>query len=315
MMELAVLLPNPVLIELFGRPDHGFALDSVEGMIGQFSRKLASYAEMVSETLAMSRDNSQKASQRLEMFLQNLSNDEHEKDLGLVFDLIRDADSSMAKRLLDRLSDQLVLRMLRNNPGAVRNGSISPERLLQALGITPRRPQDGTVAGLKALFQFSSGNFQIDKPFTALAYEVIANVAIEDPRVGLQLLRESEVPILDFIRESPKASVGILSSDLPGAASLVANIKGYANSPPHIVHGLVAVDPMLAARIVIEMDEQGRDDLATESLIVFAFDETRSRVNPSLGLSLRSDGEFLEHLIDFQGEKWARSHIVKALRM
>jgi len=73
------------------------------------------------------------------------------------------------------------------------------------------------------------------------------------------------------------------------------------------------VDPALAARVVVQMDAQGRSDLAIESLIVFAFDAARSRANPTLGLSLERDREFLEQLIGEQGLEWVQRHVALAI--
>ena len=251
--------------------------------------------------MSLAQDDLAGGTESLERFLNGLSDDELEKDLGLIFDLMRESDGTLSKMLVDRLSNDLTLRILEGNPGALRNGNVSPERLLEVLEITPRHSGAEIASGLATLFQLSSGNFQIDRPFTRLAHEVIDDVADRDGTTGLMLLKDGGVPLIDFITDSPKASVKILSLDLSASTELISEIDGYAYSPPGVVHRLISVDPALAASVVVKMDAQGRSDIAIESLIVFAFDAARSRANPTLGLSLERDRERLEHLIEEQG--------------
>ena len=283
LMNFSVLLPSPVLIELFGRLVEEHPLKSVEGVIGRFARTLDDYSSKVNAALSSGREGSRKGVDALEAFLDSLSDSQHERHLGLIYELMRGADGTTAERLVERLSDDLILRMLRNNPGALLNGNISPERLLNALDVTPRNTPAEIVGGLKTLDQYGSGNRQIDNPFSRLSYSVISVVAERDSRTALTMLREAEMPLVQFIRSFPEASVGIKTSEPSEGARLIANPRGYAHSPAHIVHTLIPVDAHLAATTVIRLEEQGREDLAAESLIVFAFDATRLSPNPPKG--------------------------------
>ena len=312
-MDLAVLIPDRPMMVLFGSQPPEGTPRTVEGAVRRFGQKLARYAGAVSETFALARDDLKEGTESLERFLNGLSDDELEKDLGLIFDLMRESDGTLAKSLVDRLSDDLVLRVLEKNPGALRNGNVSPERLLAVLKITPGHSEAEIASGLETLFRLSSGNFQIDRPFTRLAHEVIDDVAGRDVSRGLRLLRDGGVPLIDFITDSPKVSAEILSSNLTASTELISEIDGYSYTPQGVVHRLISVDPALAASIVVQMDGQGRNDIATESLIVFAFDAVRSRANPTLELSPARDREFLEHLIEEQGLEWVQRHVTLAI--
>jgi hypothetical protein len=312
-MDLAVLIPDRPMMELFGRQPQEDPPRTVEGAVRRFSQRLAHYAGAVGQTFARAQDDLDGGTESLERFLSGLSDDELEKDLGLIFDLMRESDRDLSKSLVDGLSGNLVLRILESNPGALRNGNVSPGRLLEVLKITPRHSGAEIASGLATLFQLSSGNFRIDKPFTRLAHQVIDNVADRDTATGLMLLRDGRVPLVDFIADSPKASVKILSLDLSVSTELISEIDGYAYTPSGVVHRLISVDPALAASVVVQMDAQGRSDLAIESLIVFAFDAARSRANPTLGLSLERDREFLEQLIGEQGLEWVQRHVALAI--
>jgi hypothetical protein len=312
-LDLAVLIPDRPMMELFGRQPQENPPRTVEGAVRRFGLKLARYAGAVSETFSVAQDDLYGGTESLEGFLNGLSDDELEKDLGLIFDLMRESDRALAMSLVDGLSGNLVLRILESNPGALRNGNVSPKRLLEVLEITPRRSGAEIASGLATLFQLSSGNFQIDRPFTRLAHDVIDNVADRDGTTGLMLLRDGRVPLIDFIADSPKASVKILLLDLSASTDLISDVAGYAYTPPGVVHRLISVDPALASSVVVQMDAQGRNDIAIESLIVFAFDAARSRANPTLGLSLERDREFLEHLIEEQGLEWVQRHVALAI--
>ena len=312
-MDLAVLIPDRPMMELFGRQPQEDPPRTVEGAVRRFVQKLTRYAGAVGETLSLAKDDLDGGSESLEGFLNGLSDDELEKDLGLVFDLMRESDRTLARSLVDRLSGGLISRILESNPGALRSGNVSPERLLEVLEITPRHSGAEIASGLATLFQLSSGNFQIDRPFTRLAHDIIDDVADRDGTTGLMLLRDGGVPLIDFITDSPKASVKILSFDLAASTKLISDVDGYAYTPPGVVHRLISVDPALAAKVVVHMDAQGRKDIAIESLIVFAFDAERSRDNPTLGLSLTRDREFLEHLIGEQGLEWVKRHVALAI--
>ena len=315
LVNFSVLLPSRVLIELFGRSPDELPLESVGGVVGRFSQKLAGYAKEVDHVVSTGRTDLQSGSDKLEKFLGNLDDDEQKKDLSLIFDLMKDTDKVTTKTLVNRLSDGLILRMLKNKASAVRSDNVSPERLLYSLKITSQNSPSEIVEGVKVLLKETSGNFQIDEPFTSLAYRVISDLGTEDFQVGLEMLRDSQVPLLDYIRASPEASVKILSSDLADAARLIANPQGYARSPQGIVHGLIQVDPTLAGRIIAEMERQGREDIVIESLIVFAYDSTRLRAIPGLPISLEQDGRFLKGLLEDKGADWLESRMREAVKL
>ena len=314
MLNFSVLLPSQVLIELFSRSPEQLPLQSVEGVVGRFSQKLAGYAQEIDRILSIGKDDPQVGAKGLEDFLDNLSDGQQEKDLAIIIELMKDNDEATTRNLMNRLSDGLILRMLKNKASAVRSNNIAPERLLQALEITPEQSTKQIVKGLQTLLERTSGNFRIDAPFSNLAYEVIAEIGDVDPRRSMVILKDSRVPLLDFVQAEPRAAAGILGSDLREAAKLVANQEGYVSSPHGIVHGVVFYDPALAARIVLEAERQGLSDIVTDSLVVFAFDAGRLEINPSLQLSLAADEGFLQHLIEEKGADWLQERLTASLR-
>ncbi len=314
MLNFSVLLPSQVLIELFGRSPEQLPLQSVEGVVGRFSQKLAEFAQEIDRILSIGKEELHEGAKELENFLGGLSDEQQEKDLAIIIELMKDNDEATTRDLMNRLSDGLILRMLKNKASAVRSNNIAPERLLQALEITPEQSTKQIVKGLQTLLERTSGNFRIDAPFTNLAYGVIGEIGDVDPHRATVILKDSKVPLLDFVRAQPKAAVGILGSDIGETAKLVANQEGYVSSPHGIIHGVVFYDPELAARIVLEAERQGLNDIGTDSLVVFAFDAGRLEINPSLQLSLAGDQSFLQHLIEEKGADWLQERLTASLR-
>ena len=107
--------------------------------------------------------------------------------------------------------------------------------------------------------------------------------------------------------------MNIFSSDLDRSTEMISEVEGYAYTPQGLVHALIPVEPAMAASLVTHMDDQGRRDVAIETLIVFAFDAARSRTNPSLGLSLEKDRRFLEHLVETRGREWLTRYVAMAI--
>ncbi len=316
LVNFAVLVPNRVMIDLFGGPSQEVPLDSVEGVVGSFARRLAEYARRIDRVLALGREAPAAGAARLEQLLEGLSDERQEKDLVLLFDMMQDADRDTARELLGRLSDGAILRMLHNKPSAVRGGAIAPRRLLEALDITTEDEPDRIAEGLRTLLEESSGNFQIDEPSSHAAYRVVleigaGDVGTRDPGAALGLLGDADVPLLDFVEAFPREASELLSSDVGAATDLVSRPEGLARSPHGLIHGLVHVDPELAAAIVAEMDRRGRDETVVEAVMVPAYDADRLRAFPGLGLSLEKDARYLLRLLRERGGEWLRERMAE----
>ncbi len=312
-MDFAVLLPSRVLVDLFGDADSEEEAGSVEGIVTRFSQKLKRYVKGVDDALEAGRERPEAGAGKLEGFLDNLHEDQRKADLGLIMDLLREADEDTALKVVNAMSDQAILRILREKSSAIMNGIIEPSRLLGTLNVQVQASQEEVVKGISLLLEHSSGNFKIDDPFTLLAYLVIADRGEKDHRDALDVLEQTKIPFLRFVTEHPKVARGILLSDPERTANLVAKVEGYRTTPQGIIHGIIFVDPELAARLVQSMANLGYEDPVVESLIVFAFDAHRLGENPSIKLSLEKDRLFLEHLIDFMGFGWLEDNMKRAV--
>ena len=312
-MNFAVLLHSRVLVELFGEGASAPPVQSIEGVVARFSQKLAKYVKEVDNVLTAGRSSPVLGALRLEKFMDTLTDEEQETQLTIIMDLLREADEVTARSVINSMGDEAILRIHRNKASALMNGSIEPWRLLQALDITTTTSREEVIAGIDSLLEKSSGNFKIDEPFTNLAYQVIADRGERDFQDALEVLGETQIPLLGLVTERPEAAKKILSSDLERAAKLISNVEGYAITTQGIIHGIIFVDADLAARVVQALSKQGREEVVSESLIVFAFDSHRLRVNPSLKLSLENDKLFLQHLIESLGQKAVQAHMEKTL--
>ncbi len=310
-MNFSVLIPTRALLNLFGGPSEDIPLDSVQGVVGSFARRLAQYARRVDDVLTTGRDDPADGASRLEEFLGSLTDERQEKDLVVLFDMMQDADRATTLDLLDRLSDDTILRMLHNKPSAVRSSAVSSERLLRALGVTTGDEPDRIAEGLRTLMDESSGNFEIDAPSSRAAYAVILDLGVRDSGIALSLLHDARVPLLDFVEAFPREASELLSSDIVAATGLVSIPRGFSRSPQGTVHGLIHVDPDLAARIVSEMDRRGQNEDVVESVMVFAYDADRMRAYPGLGLSVEHDAQYLARLLADRGGDWLEARMAE----
>ena len=317
--DFLVLLHSRALVDLLARDPGEASSASVQDVIGKFTQKLRRFIEAVDSVTTTGRNDPGRGSRDLEDFLTDLGDDEQKRNLDLIFDLLWEVDPELAGELVNGMSDAAILQLLSNNPGATMNGHVRPHRLLTTLNITIDASQEQLTDGMKSLLGNTSGNAQIDAPFTEMAYEVVAQRAVQAPKEALAVLQEAQVrlsaqPFTGFIVSQPQAASATLSADLAGAAELIASRQGHSETPQRIIHTLILYDPVLAGRIVATLSARGDEEIVAEALIIFASDAGRVEANPSLNLSLENDKRFLQHLIDAQGAPWVRQRMESALR-
>ena len=317
--DFLVLLNSRVLVDLFSQAPRDATATPVREVIGKFTEKLRRFTEAADTAVTEWRKDASRGTQRFQVFLEGLTDQEIEANLDIIFDLLWEADRDAARELVDAMSDAAILRILENNPGATMNGRVRPQRLLAVLGITAEASRDRLTKGIASLLDNSSGNAQIDTPFTDLAYEVLAERGASDPQEALRVLKEAQVPLSalplsGFIVSQPRAASAILGADLEAAADLVADRAGYGETPHRVIHTLIFHDPALAAKIVLALDAVGKDDIVADTLIVFAYDARRLAANSELRLSLEKDKRFLEHLMDTVGAEWVQQRMTQSIR-
>ena len=317
--DFLVLLHSRALVDLLAREPGEASSAPVQDIIGKFTQKLRRFIEAVDSVATTGRNDPGRGSRDLEDFLTDLGDDEQKRNLDLILDLFWEVDPKLAGELVNGMSDAAILQIFSNNPGATMNGHVRPQRLLSALNITVDAPQPRFAAGLRALLGNTSGNAQIDAPFTELAYEVVAQRAAQAPQEALAVLKEAQLrlsaqPFTGFIASRPQAASAILSTDLDGAAELIANRQGYSETPQRVIHTLIFHDPVLAGKIVATLSARGEEEIVAEALIIFASDARRLETNRSLDLSLENDKRFLQHLIDAQGGAWVQQRMESAMR-
>ena len=317
--DFLVLLHSRALVDLLAREPQEASEVPVQDVIGKFTEKLRRFIEAVDSVATTGWNDPDRGAREFEELLGGLGDDEQKRNLDLIFDLLWEIDPELAGELVNGVSDAAILQILNNNPGATMNGHVRPRRLLAALNITIDDSQGQLTDGMKSLLGNTSGNAQIDAPFTELAYEVVAQRAAQAPREAMAVLQEAQVrlsaqPFTGFIASQPQAASAILSADLDGAAELIADRQGHGETPQRVVHTLIFHDPILAAKLVATLGAMGEEEIVTETLIIFASDARRLEANRSLGLSLENDRRFLQHLIDAQGAAWVQQHMESALR-
>ena len=313
LMNFAVLLPSRVLVELFGDEASAEGEEPINAVVTRFSQKLKSYVAGIESALEGGETNPVLGALRLEEFLEGLSEEQRRSDLNLIMDLLRDTDGEMAVRIVGALRNETLSKLHRERPSAIMNNMVQPLRLLDALNVRVEAPHQEVAEGISLLLEYNSGNFKIAEPYNLLAYEVVAERARTSPRDALALFEIVDFPLLTFVEEHTAAARDVLLFDTERSARLIAGLEGHRTTPQGMIHRMVFFDPQLAAVLVKQLEDLGREDIVMESLVVFAFDARRIRENPSLQISIENDRSCVEHLIDLMGKSRVESLIKRAV--
>ncbi|MBI2847083.1 MAG: hypothetical protein HYX82_04290 [Chloroflexi bacterium] len=299
------ILENRLLVELLsaGPSESGGTGPSAQEYVG----RLREYIAHVDATLAIGRDDPEKGAQALEEYISNLPK-ERRQDLDTFFEILQDTDSRTTENIVDRLGEEAIRQLLSDVPARVRV-LLGPQRLLRALRITTQASPLEITEGISLLLKHTSGNYEIEEPFLNETYRVLALRGHDNPIEALEIIRATSLPISAFILGYPKDAVGILSADPEKALDIIINGDGYRTPPVRLVYNLIYADPVFAASIAKGLSSSGKDEVVEESLVYFAYDYDRIQENPSLSISLKNDGLFIETLAKEGGEDWLKSRL------
>ncbi len=306
-------LDNRTLLTLF---TSGFTLPQDATLKGTaaFVQRLKALAPVADQSLALGRQDPAAGARNLASFLETLDLDKERQDLNLLFDLMGDTDYGTTQRVMTYMDAPLLRKLLEAMPARMRS-LLQPEQLLGVLDITTSASADKVAQGLKELVTHTSGNYLIDEPFLDQAYDVLVARSQSDPREALELISQSALPMERFIRQHPQDVARILSSDIDGAAMLVARSDTVTFPPARFIYSLIGADPVLAARLVEALDARQYTSLVRESLVHMAYDKDRLEAVPTLPISLEKDGLFLAQLLARKGQSWLLTHLREAVQI
>lgn len=250
--QLAVLLKPRAIIELFSESGSETGIAAV---LGGRAERLAGLVEVVEEVdLINSSANPVSAALELERFMRSIPEDQLRADIFLMLELLRSPDGRLAREVLPALSDDALVFLLEVQPAAARSFEISPERLLDAVGITEISSLDAIRDGAELLAANSSGNFAIDAAYDSAVFSHLDRFVESQPSEVLAVVVESEMRLVPWIgRESDGALVAMRA--VPAAAvRALSNLSGSRETPYRIIHLVAKEDPELAAQLTFEME-------------------------------------------------------------
>ncbi len=299
-------LDNRTLVELFaGHPD----IPEVPTLqaTASFVQRLQHFGGAADRILDEGRESAEQGAQALEKFLAEAGYS-NEQDLRLFLDLFHGSDPPVANRTMAAVSNQTVQALMPAVPTQLRT-LLTPDRLLEMLGITAESPEADLQHGVKLLLEEASGNYRIDEPFLKRLFEVMAE---RPPEEVLRVISETPFPLESLIRNQPAFAVAVLSGDVGASVELVENSDAVTAPPARIMHRLIAADPPLASALLIALEQRGQKRLVIESLAYFAYDKARVEKYPNLSTSLSQDGAFLNSLAYRQGDEWLQARLAEA---
>lgn len=304
------LVSGDVLMELVQRGVLPKDNEPVERVTDQGIALLARAAEQARLVLELGRENIAEGAVGLGAALETAL-DGNRAEVGLLVELMWAGDRQLANDLGRELAPSVVLRLLEEASGPLRQ-LVGPEDLLPLLGITPEATADGLVQGVRRLMNGTSRNFRIDQPYFSQVYALIAERAGSNPREALDVVRRTGLLMEDLLSEHPVQGLAMLRSDLDLAAKLLSEAKGHGRTPQRLLHSIVGLDPGLGARLLVRLDALAPSE-ARAALVQFAYDSFRKSRLPSLAVSPLRDGEFLLALAAQQGENWVVERMAAAI--
>ena len=304
---------NQVLVELFSS---GTALPEGKPLqaTASFVERLKIFGAKVDSVLRAGRSDPTAGAAELESFITDTGLDQKE-DIKLFFDLFKDIDRKAAKDVTFALSNETIQGLMVPAPFQLRT-ILGPEELLSKLGIESDAANQSSVRdGIALLVEEPSGNFQVDEPFLAAMFQVVAERAEDDPLETALLLVDSPFPLEGMILAQPAAASSIFKSDREFGLALVRNSDSLIAPPWRIMYRLVKTDPSLAAGMLGEFQRRGEAVLVAESLAYLAYDKDRQERSPLLPISLADDGRFLGSLFKEEGAEWLAARLSESVEL
>ncbi|MFQ5934480.1 MAG: hypothetical protein ACE5KI_07540, partial [Dehalococcoidia bacterium] len=285
-------LSNRVLVKLLDTEEGAPPSAAAQKGTGAFVEELRRFIGEVDRILEIGRTDPVDGALALESYLAILKDRDEvklEQDVDTIFELFIDTDRETTQAIMTEVADETIRELLLINPARTRF-LLEPDRLLNALDIRIATASETLRDGLRELFQNSSGNFAVDRPFTEEVYRRISERGKERPQETLGVIRDSNLPLPEFLFRHAQDAVFILSSNLEQTADLVLDSGRLPVPPVRLIYHLIYVEPELAASVVDELGQRGENELASEGLIYFAYDFDRLQSNPELKTSLEGDG-------------------------
>lgn len=304
---------NQVLVELFSS---GTALPEGKTLqaTASFVERLKIFGAKVDSVLRAGGSDPTAGAGELESFIADTGLDQKE-DIKLFFDLLRDRDRKAAKDVTFAMSNETVRGLMVPIPFQLRT-ILDPEELLSKLGIESDAANQSSVRdGIALLVEEPSGNFQVDEPFLAAMFQVVAERAEDDPLETARLLVGSPFPLEGMILAQPAAASSIFKSDREFGLALVRNSDSLIAPPWRIMYRLVKADPSLAAGMLAEFQRRGEAVLVAESLAYLAYDKDRQERSSLLPISLEDDGRFLGALFKEEGAEWLAVRLSESVEL
>ena len=302
--EFAVLLKPRAIVALFSGESGTEVIDKA---ISERARELAEIARRVDEIVAAARTSAEDGAATLEEYLDSYSDDALRSGLNLAIALIRDTDREVANRIFPLLSDDMLLRLLSVKPDQARAPEIGPTRLLAAVGVTSGSSAESIASGARLLAENSSGNFVIDRPFDDAVYEVIESLAVSDPAAAIAALDDSGMRLRPWIQRRTAEALEMMRREPGLAAELLASVPGPRETPDGLLHELIDYDPEIAAALLVEMENQGVENIAQRTLMTLAFDAYWTDRGGVVGVDPALDARFLVELTQLRGAGWLES--------
>jgi len=299
--DFAPLLKARTLLALFpatGAPGSG----GIEAAASAYADELRELVAIADAALTAGEADPQVAATEMADRFADFSDVELAVRIDAIFGTMRDAEPEIARKVIEKIPDTLLLRLLVVRPSAARTGEVPPGQLLSAAGVTADASPGVLIEGIALLAGKSSGNFDIDAPFDEAVYEVLDGFAETDPDLVLRVFRETDLRPLPWVTNHAESAAGVLGANPEKSAGLLFTFDGPEPTPERIVRQLAYLDADTAVELMLAALDAGRSDVLTGTLNTIVYDAYWSGLGVGPADRLESAANLLIALRDRVGE-------------
>lgn len=269
--DFAPLLKARALLALFSE-DADQPVEGIEASASEFAAQLRELVAIADAALDAGGSDPGSAAVAFANRLKEFTDDGLAGSIDTIFNTMREVDSDVARRVIAELPDTFLLRLLDVRPSAARVGEVTPERLLNAAGVTRDASFEELIDGITLLSENTSGNFAIDTPFDEAIYDLLDGFVDSDPALVLRIFRETDLRPLPWVAGHGEAAARVFAADLASSVTLFAAYDGPEPTPERVLRLLAYSDADTAVALMLAARDAGREHDLINTLNTIVYD-------------------------------------------
>ena len=246
-----------------------------------------------------------------EAFLRGLSQRGF-RDVNFVLDVVSSVDRELARDVLLGLSEETLRFVVTRDASTVR-GLLDPEEVIPRLGFGDGRDPEGLARIVPLVLKGLLARPLRESAYLDALYDRVVDIGEGSPAAAMRVFVDTRLYLEPFLVQRPGEAARLFGADPKAAVDVLREASPIRVPPAWAIYRLVNADPQVAARLTLELEDQGHGETVEDALAFFAFDAPRLRAQPGLPISLENDARFLLALADLRGDTWLASALTRSL--